>query len=158
MAPCSTLHAKKRNCSIRNALRPFLLFFILGIIANFSSFSQTVLINHNFQVAALPPGVSTDGSVSISKAADGVCTKGMVQVNQGGYMQVDVPANAFFQVNMKSTSSSARTLRITYKKEGEGSYNTLSLNLMVSAAAAFLFHELYRQYKPTRPSAFVLSW
>lgn len=112
----------------------------LGVL---SASAQTVLIDHHFNVLTLPPGVTSDGVVNPSKAADGVCSQGMIQVNSGGYMQVDVSSCGLFVVNMKSTSSSTRLLTIKYKKDGELVYTTVSTTLAVSVAASYNFTSLF---------------
>lgn len=129
------------------------LLFTLALLSVISSQlkAQTVLIDHNFQVTALPAGVTSDGIVSPTKAADGVCSKGMIQVNSGGFMQVDVASNGVFKVNMKSTSSSTRLLTVKSKKDGEATYTTVTTSLAVSVAAAYDLTALYPSLVSTVP-------
>ena len=105
--------------------------------------AQTVFINANFQTATLPTGITSDGIVSPSKAADGVCSQGMIQVNSGGYLQADVPNLSTFTVNMKSTSTSARALTVKYKKQNDTAFIVATTALSVQLAASFNFHTLF---------------
>lgn len=107
------------------------------LLTCFKASAQTVFINHNFQSTVLPLGVTSNGAISPTKAADGVCTQGMIQVNSGQFLQVDVPANSVFTFNAKSTSSSARVVTIKYKKRYEAAYTTLAPNLSIQTAATF---------------------
>src|SRR3712207_3893782 len=88
---------------------------LLLLITAFASKGQTVLIDYHFNTTTLPAGVTTDApaaNLQPTKAADGVCSQGMLQVNTGQYMQVEVSSVGAFRVNMKSTSSSARTVTV----------------------------------------------
>ncbi|HSC52868.1 MAG TPA: DUF5018 domain-containing protein [Phnomibacter sp.] len=105
--------------------------------------SQTILIDHNFQTTTLPAGVTSNGTLNPTKAADGVCSKGMVQVNSGQYLQVDVASCSFLMLNMKSTSTAARNVKVSYQKDGETVYTVLTSTLSVLAAASFELHTLF---------------
>ncbi len=110
------------------------LLFVCGIV---KTTAQTVLIDHHFNVATLPAGVTSDGVPNPTKAADPPCTQGMIQVNSGGYLQADVSSCGVFTMNMKSTSSSTRSVTVKYKKDGDAAYTILTPALAVSVAATF---------------------
>lgn len=117
-----------------------LLFICLGfsLLAN----AQTTLIDTKFDAASLPSFVTSDGTPNTTKAADGVCSKGMMQINAvsgaNQKIQIDVTSCSSLVVNMKSTSSSsARTVAIKYKKGNAATYTTLSPAISVLAAQSF---------------------
>jgi pectate lyase len=113
-------------------------FFCVALLFSFlAAQTQTVLVDHHFQSISLPAGVTSDGVISPTKAADGVCTQGMIQVNSGGFLQVDVSSCGVMTLNMKSTSSSTRLLTIRYKKDGDAGYTVATTSLAVSTAATF---------------------
>jgi pectate lyase len=114
-------------------------FFLFLIKTN----AQIVLINEHFQSVTIHPSITSDGVVSPTKAADGVCSQGMIQVNSGGYLQVDVTNCATFIVNMKSTGASARAVTVKYKKQGDAVFTVATTTLSVQLAAAFNFHTLF---------------
>ena len=120
-----------------------LLAVLLFVCSMATATAQTVLIDHHFNVATLPPGVTSDGVASPNKAADPPCTQGMIQVNSGGYLQADVSSCSVFTVNMKSTSSSTRSVTVKYKKDGDAGYTTLTPALAVSVAATFNLTNTY---------------
>ena len=131
------------------------LFLALLFVA-VSAHAQTVLINFNFQSATLPTGVTHNGTTSLTKAADGVCTVGMVQLNGGvtpvQYLQVDVPSCTAFTFNAKSTSAaSARLTTIKYKKQSDAAYTTLTTTLSIQAAATFNLTTLFPSIVSTEP-------
>ena len=64
--------------SLLKFLGAFLLFQMLIVC---KSKAQTALFNYNFQTTTLPAGITSDGRMSPTKAADGVCSQGMIQVN-----------------------------------------------------------------------------
>ncbi|MGV3545830.1 MAG: DUF5018 domain-containing protein, partial [Pedobacter sp.] len=95
---------------------------------------------YDFQLAALPSGLASNGTLSPTKAADGVCSKGMVQINGGSsaqYLEVSLPSCSVFKVNMKSTSTSTRTVTVSYSTNGGTSFQNISTLLSVSTAAEF---------------------
>lgn len=111
--------------------------------------AQTVLINSHFNTSTaltdLTGLVTTGGTVTLSptKAADGVCSQGMVQVNSGGgFLQINVSSCSIMTLNMKSTAS-ARTVKVSYQKQGEAVFTVLTSTLSVSTAAVFDFHTLF---------------
>src|SRR5829696_7274812 len=128
---------------MKSSLLRLVSFFLLVFCFAISAHSQTVLYNFNFQSTTLPAGVTSDGVISPTKAADGVCSQGMIQVNSGGYMQVIASSCSVFTVNMKSTSSSARAVSVKYKKDGDAAFTTLTPALSVLAAASFNLTTLY---------------
>ena len=142
---------------IRSLLSSLVISFVLFFIPTNNTTAQTVLINHNFQSNTLPAGVTSDGVISPTKAADGVCSQGMIQVNgatsstASQYLQVEVSSCGSFRVNMKSTSTAARTVTVKYKKEGETAFTNATTNLSVSTAAAFNLTTLYPQLLSTGP-------
>jgi pectate lyase len=103
----------------------------------FKGLAQTVYIDHKFQSVILPSGVTSNGAISPTKAADGVCTQGMIQLNSGQFMQIDVPASSVFSFNAKSTSSTARVVTIKYKKRYEAAFTSLAPTLSIQTAATF---------------------
>ncbi len=113
-----------------------LLILCLGI--SFSLSAQTNLINTKFDTTVLPSFVSSDGIISATKSADGICSKGMIQVNSGQYIQVDVASCSSFVINMKSTSGSyaARNVNIKYKKNSDADYTILT-SLSVTSPQSF---------------------
>lgn len=127
---------------ISTAAVHFVLLFTL-VCVSFSSSSQSVIIDHNFQTTTLPAGVTSNGAISPTKAADGVCSQGMIQINTGQFLQVDILSCSVFKLHMKSTSSSARLVTIKYKLDGQATYTTLTTNLSVQTAAAFNLHTLF---------------
>ncbi len=120
----------------------FSIFFLLVLFA-FSANSQVTLIDEHFNTNSLPAGITSDGAMNPTKAQDGVCSKGMIQVNKGQYLQVDVSSCGLITVNMKSTASSARALTVKYKKDGEESFSVTTTTLSVLAAASFNLSDLY---------------
>ncbi len=123
------------------AVKLILLFSV--VVFSLSLSAQSVLIDHNFQVTALPAGVTSNGAISPTKAADGVCSQGMIQINTGQFLQVDIPSCSVFRLHMKSTSSSARLVTVKYRLDGQATYTTLTTNLSVQTAAAFNLHALF---------------
>lgn len=106
------------------------------MLCSFNILSAQVLFDFNFQTASMPAGLTSSGTVSTSKAADPPCTQGMVQVNQGGFFQIDAASCGTLSLNMKSTSSSVRTVALKYQKSGDASFTTLG-NLSIGSAATF---------------------
>ncbi len=125
------------------AARLCLLLTVFASFAITNSDAQTVLIDHHFNVSGLPTGITSDGVISPTKAADGVCSQGMIQVNSGGYLQVSVASCGTMTVNMKSTSSSTRLLTVKYKKDGEAAFTNVTTTLAVSVAASYNFTTLF---------------
>lgn len=117
--------------------------------------AQAVLINFNFQSATLPTAVTHNGLTNLTKAADGVCTQGMVQLNGGvtpvQFMQIDVPSCTIFTFNAKSTSATARLTTIKYKKQSDANYTTLTTTLSISTAATFNLTTLFPAIISTEP-------
>ena len=66
-------------------------------------------------------------------------------------MQVDVTSVGAFRVNMKSTSSGARTVTVKYKKDGAAAFTTANSTLSVSTAASFNFTTLYPEMVSSGP-------
>jgi pectate lyase len=128
---------KNFTATIKFVLLSSLVIFSLSLSA------QSVLIDHNFQVTTLPAGVTSNGAISPTKAADGVCSQGMIQINTGQFLQVDIPSCSVFRLHMKSTSSSARLVTVKYKLDGQSTYTTLTTNLSVQTAAAFNLQTLF---------------
>lgn len=129
---------------MRNLLYTLLVFclpFAATLFSVTDSFGQDTLYNVNFQTT-LPPGITTTGSLQPTKAADGVCSKGMVQINSGQYLQVELSSCSYLSVNMKSTGS-ARTIRISVKKEDEAVYTQLNPALTVHLAQTFVLTNLF---------------
>jgi pectate lyase len=124
-----------------------LIISTLIALLTITSYAQSVLINFNFQSSTLPAGVTHNGTTSLTKAADGVCTQGMVQLNGGvspvQFMQVDVSSCTVFTFNAKSTSSTARLTTIKYKKQSDAAYTTLTTTLSISTAATFNLTTLF---------------
>ncbi len=133
-------------------LLPLLLLCSLQLSFLNQGSAQAVLIDHNFQSNALPSGVTSNGTLNPTKAADGVCSKGMIQVNNGGqYLQIDLPSCGVLKANMKSTSTSVRTVAIKYKKYGDAAYTTAATNLSIGTAAAFNLTSLYPELVTNAP-------
>lgn len=128
-----------------------LLTMLLLNIFVLTATAQSILLDHHFNITSLPSGVTSDGIISPTKAADGVCSKGMIQVNSGGFLQADITSCSLFTVNMKSTSSSTRLLTVKYKKDGELAYTTVTTTLPVALAASFNFTTLYPAIVSTIP-------
>jgi pectate lyase len=120
-----------------------------------TSYAQSVLIDFNFQSLTLPAGVTHNGTASPTKALDGVCTKGMVQLNGGvspvQFMQVDVSSCTVFSFNAKSTAATARLTTIKYKKQSDAAYTTLTTTLSISTAATFNLTTLFPVIVSTEP-------
>lgn len=126
-----------------------LYFTLLTVLFTCVLQAQTVLINSHFNTTTaltdLGSLVTTGGTVTLSptKAADGVCSQGMVQVNSGGgFLQINVSSCSIMTLNMKSTAS-ARTVKVSYQKQGEATFTVLTSSLSVSTAAVFDFHTLF---------------
>ncbi|OAQ37920.1 hypothetical protein A5893_16240 [Pedobacter psychrophilus] len=106
--------------------------------------AQTTLINTQFNSTTLAALLASDGTISPTKTADGVCSQGMIQINSpSGYLEAALSSCSSFTVNMKSTSTSTRTVTIKYKKSGEAAYTTLTPTLAVSTAASYNLTTLY---------------
>jgi pectate lyase len=118
------------------------LFFFVACMANKAT-AQTVLFDFNFQTTTLPGGITSDGTMNPTKAADGICSMGMLQVNSGGFMQVEASSCGMFTLNMKSTGGSARSVTVKYKKSGDAGFTSLTPALSVLAAAQFNLTALY---------------
>ncbi len=118
-----------------------LLFGLQNIALTQVTFDSQGKYVYDFQQTSLPTGLTSNGALSPTKAADGVCSKGMVQVNGGSaaqYLEVNLPSCSAFKVNMKSTSAaSTRTLRVSYSTNGGTSFQDITSLLSVSAAAEF---------------------
>ena len=137
-------------------MKKFNYTLLLVLLTGFC-YAQTVLINTQFNTASamtdLGVLVTTGGTTSLSptKAADGVCSQGMIQVNSGGgFLQVNVSSLSVMSLNMKSTAS-ARTVKVSYQKQGESTFTVLTTTLSVSTAATFNFHTLYPAIITTAP-------
>ncbi|MEO7310744.1 MAG: T9SS type A sorting domain-containing protein [Chitinophagaceae bacterium] len=124
-------------------MRTALCILVLSFGSRFGASAQTVLFDYHFNTSPLPTGITSDGTISTTKTADGVCTAGAETVIQGGYLQADVASCSVFNVNMKSTGGSVRTVSVKYKKDGEPGYTTVSTTLTVQAAATFNFATLF---------------
>lgn len=125
-------------------LKKCVALFIVFSISFFATIqAQTVLFDYHFNTAPLPAGITSDGTLSTTKTADGVCTQGAVTVLSLGYLQVDVSSCSVFTVNMKSSGASSRMVTVKYKKPGEPAFTTLTTTLAVQAAASFNFTTLY---------------
>jgi len=132
------------------------LLVMLFMLLTRGAFAGEVLINFNFQTATLPAGVSSNNTTplsgTITKAADGVCSKGMIQINKDEYLQVDLTSCGAFTLNMKSTSaSSTRTVTIRYKKNGAADYTLASSTIPVLGAASFNIATLFPEILSTGP-------
>ncbi len=112
-----------------------------------------VLIDYNFQDAAnVPAELEFNGSLQPNKAADGVCTRGMVQINKGDTFVITVPAISYLQLNMKSTSASGnRVVKVYVKGESDADYRLLSPDLNVLEAKEFMLHETLPGVISTQP-------
>jgi pectate lyase len=115
--------------------------FAVNFIPAITLQAQDTLYNFNFQ-SPLPAGITSTGTLNPTKAADGVCSKGMVQINSGQYLQVELSSCSYLSVNMKSTGS-ARTIRISVKKEDEAVYTQLQPALTVHLAQAFVLTNIF---------------
>ncbi|MDQ8004394.1 MAG: DUF5018 domain-containing protein [Pedobacter sp.] len=117
-----------------------LLFGLQNIAQAQVTFDSQGKYTYDFQLAALPSGLVSNGALSPTKAADGVCSKGMVQINGGSsaqYLEVNLPSCSVFKVNMKSTASSTRTVSVSYSTDGGGSFQNISTLLSVTGPEAF---------------------
>ncbi|WP_207491899.1 DUF5018 domain-containing protein [Aridibaculum aurantiacum] len=134
------------------SILPKLMGILICIsISALPAFSQTVLFNTAFNTNSLPAGITTNGALSPTKAQDGICSQGMVQVNAGQFMQVELSSCSMLMVNMKSTSSSARTVTIRYKKDGDTDFSVATTTLSVSTAQSFNLTTLYPVLQSTVP-------
>ena len=117
-----------------------ILFFwcVSQLHAQQVTFGSDGKYSYNFQQNALPTGLTSNGTLSPTKAADGVCSKGMVQINAATqYLDVNLPSCSVFKVNMKSTSTSTRTVTVSYSTNGGTSFQAIASPLSVLAAAEF---------------------
>jgi pectate lyase len=138
----------------RNLLTKLFVGMLMVGLSTFTMQAQNVLIDFNFQSATLPNGVtSVYNTFSASKAADGVCSTGMIQLNGGTpqFLQVDIPSCSVFDLNMKSTSTSTRTMTVKVKHDGESDYTVLSPDLSVTLAETFHLATLYPQIVASGP-------
>lgn len=135
---------------MRSSLLRLTALLLLAFSACHAS-AQNVLIQTTFNTNTLPAGVTTNGTLNPTKAADGVCSQGMVQVNSGQFMQVDVSSSSSFVFHAKSTSSSTRNVVIKYKLDGQADYTTLTPALSIQAAAVFNLTNLYPALVSTIP-------
>jgi pectate lyase len=124
-------------------MRNCVVFFILSLVSGFVASAQTVLFDYHFNTSPLPTGITSDGTLSTTKAADGVCSQGAETVISGGYLQADVSSCSVFTVNMKSSGAASRTVTVKYKKDGNATYTTATTTLSVQAAASFNFSTLF---------------
>ncbi|RKD20389.1 hypothetical protein BCY91_01875 [Pelobium manganitolerans] len=123
-----------------NGLGTLCLFFCIS----YNVKAQTTLINTQFTESALPAFVSSDGTINTTKAADGICSKGMIQVNKGQFIELDVASCSSLIMNMKSTSeNSARTVNVKYKIGTVTDYNNVAMPLTVQLAASFNLTDIY---------------
>jgi pectate lyase len=137
--------------------KSFWAMCVLSLFFAINTNAQTVIINSHFNTTTaltdLGALVTTGGTITLSptKAADGVCSQGMVQVNSaGGFLQVNVSSLSVMSVNMKSTAG-ARTVKVSYQKQGDAAFTVLTSTLAVSTAAVFDFHTLYPSIVSTVP-------
>lgn len=124
----------------------------LSLVLILSSFlavnAQTTLIDTKFNNSTPITFLTSDGTLNPTKAADGVCSQGMIQLNSASgvnqKIQLDVASCSSLVVNMKSTSTtSTRTVTIRYKKGSASAFTTLSPALSVLAAQSFNLTTLY---------------
>lgn len=125
---------------IKLLLLTICLFFGLGNLlqAQTITFDSQGKYVYDFQQTSLPAGLSSNGTLSPTKAADGVCSKGMVQINSSTqYLEVNLPSCSVFKVNMKSTASSTRTVTVSYSTNNGTSFQNIATTLSVNTAAEF---------------------
>ncbi len=119
---------------------------LLSLLFSIQANAQCVPINTQFNTTTaltdLGSRVTLGGTTTLSptKAADGVCTQGMVQVNSGGFLQVNMQSLSTLTLNMKSTSTAARNVEVSYQKQGETVFTAFTSTLSVLTAASFNIH------------------
>lgn len=129
------------------ALFSILFFCFLGAIGK----AQTVLVDYNFQTIPMPAALSSNvKDPSTGKSADNMCSKGALEIDVNGYLQVEVASCERFSVNMKSSGPSARTLTVLYKRDGDAAYTTAG-SVPVQAAASFALTEQFPELKSAVP-------
>ncbi|MES2773012.1 MAG: DUF5018 domain-containing protein [Bacteroidota bacterium] len=122
--------------------RNYVVMILLLMVSSFGASAQTVLLDYHFNTT-YPAAITSDGTLSTTKAADGVCSQGATNVISGGYLQVDISSCSLFTINMKSSGASSRTVTVKYKKNGDASFTTATTTLTVQAAASFNFTTLF---------------
>ncbi len=127
------------------------MIILFSSFINLTISAQTVLLDYHFNTSPLPAEITSDGALSITKAADGVCSQGALQVNSGGYMQVDLLSCSVLTINMKSTGPSSRLVTVKYKKDGASSFSIATTTLLVQAAASYNFTTLFPAINTSGP-------
>lgn len=133
------------NLFVRS-LTNYLIAFLTVAMGTVFLKSDEVWIDFNFQSTSLLEGISTQPVIEIqpNKAEDGVCSKGMIQINKDQQFFVELNSLSYLQLNIKSTNTStARTIQFAYKKAGDEDYTILSTTQSVATATAVMVHELY---------------
>ncbi|MFC5282054.1 T9SS type A sorting domain-containing protein [Pedobacter alpinus] len=121
----------------------FFALFVVFVCSFLNLQAQTTLINTKFDNTSPINFLTSDGTPNATKAADGVCSKGMIQINPVQKIQLDVSSCSSLVVNMKSTSTSTRTVTIKYKKGNAATYTTLLPTVSVLAAQSFNLTTIY---------------
>jgi pectin methylesterase-like acyl-CoA thioesterase/pectate lyase len=136
--------------SISNYLIAFLTLAMGVVFMN----NEQVWVDFDFRTTTAPEQIYWSSSTPISpnKAADGVCTQGMVQINKDEQFFVDLPSLSYLQLNIKSTNTaSARNIQVAYKKAGQSDFTVIATPFSVSAPAALMLHEMYAELKSDEP-------
>ncbi|HSK12105.1 MAG TPA: hypothetical protein VK907_02765, partial [Phnomibacter sp.] len=137
------------RCSI--SILPGIL--LLGLLPVSKGFSQTTLIDLNFQVNALPAGVTSDGTISTS-GATGSCTDcsiGRMNIALSGYFQIDVSSTSEVRATMKSSATGVRTVTVKYKIQGQDAYTTAGTIGVPGDGGWYILHDLFPALKSDLP-------
>ncbi|HEY6505702.1 MAG TPA: hypothetical protein VIZ28_17120, partial [Chitinophagaceae bacterium] len=115
------------NSTFLSSLFQIVLLPLLVLSAtNLKTNAQTLPLDFNFQTAALPAGLSSNGNISTSGGIGTctVCSPGRLEVPVSGFFQIDVPATSVVNLNMKSSGASARIVTVKYKLPADPGYTT----------------------------------
>ncbi|MCU0387306.1 MAG: hypothetical protein MUE71_01715, partial [Chitinophagaceae bacterium] len=101
-----------------------MLLVLSLFFASQNSFAQSTLIDFNFQSVTLPPGVTSDGSVSTGGSTGGCtdCSLGRINIALSGFLQMELSSTSVVRAAMKSSASGTRTVTVKYKKEGQADF------------------------------------
>jgi pectin methylesterase-like acyl-CoA thioesterase/pectate lyase len=136
---------KPFNASYQRVIVRLLTVMMIGLSFSIQAFSQSVLIDYNFQSTPMPAGLSSDGSIGTSSSASPCveCSVGRIAIALSGFFQIDVESTSEVSLNMKSSASGTRNVTVKYKKEGQEAYTTVGSVQVPGAGGRFDLHFLF---------------
>ncbi len=147
----------ERNLSFSKRYNPYVKFLLLVSALWFYStnnaMSQTNLVDFNFQVNALPAGVTSDGTISTGGSVGSCtdCSVGRINIALSGFLQMDVESASEVRATMKSSASGVRTVIIKYKYQGQADFTTAGTVSVPGAGGWFDLHTLFPALVTTNP-------